>query len=678
MREIITTYCRMCLEECCIDVYVEDGKMVGIKGNKNHPWNEGRICIKGKAAIDWAYSPDRIKKPLKKTCNGWEEISLTKALDEIAEKMNNLKKKYGSKSIGLWKGEAIGFGQQEQYIRRFCHAYGTPNYFSCDSLCFASTYIGYSLVEGAKPIGDFINSKYIIIWGTNPVYTHMNMAANIRKARQNGAKVVVIDPRKTKTALGADLHIKIKPGTDGALALGIINLIIENNWYDKEFVDEYTIGFNKLKKYSKIFNPDYVESITGISKDVQLTLAHDIFYNSPKVINHIGNGIEHHENGVNNIRAIASIGAICGCIDKPGGEIIADGLNLPSLTLYDELPLKEIQPIGKREFPIIYKYRQECNTMIGMEAILKGDPYFIKGMIITAANPVVTNPNSIKVKKALESLELLVVRDLFMTETAKLADYILPAASFFERNEIVLHSNINRVGLRKKIFEYEDCQDEYGFLGSLSKRVGIKEYFPWNSEEELNSWLLEKGGISYKELQESKIGIEYGNIKYKKYKEKPFNTPSGKVELVSETLKDFGYSELPEFKSPSYKDISNKDYPYILITGARKVYHVHSRNDTMPIYIKDKTCPEVEIHPTDGEKLGVKDGDIVIVTSKIGSIEIPVRIVGKEDILPGVIQISHGWKDKNVNLITSDLLNDPISGFSSLRSLSVNIKRKIE
>lgn len=164
MKEIITTYCRMCLEECCIDVHVEDGKMVDIKGNKDHPWNEGRICIKCKAAIDWAYSLDRIKKPLKKTCNGWEEISLTKALDEIAEKMNNLKEKYGSKSIGFWKGEAIGFRQQEQYIRRFCHAYGTPNYFSCDSLCFASTYIGYSLVEGSKPIGDFINSKYIIIW----------------------------------------------------------------------------------------------------------------------------------------------------------------------------------------------------------------------------------------------------------------------------------------------------------------------------------------------------------------------------------------------------------------------------------------------------------------------------------------------------------------------------------
>lgn len=678
MKEIITTYCRMCLEECCIDVHVEDGKMVDIKGNKDHPWNEGRICIKGKAAIDWAYSPDRIKKPLKKTCNGWEEISLTKALDEITQKMSNLKGKYGSKSIGFWKGEAIGFGQQEQYIRRFCHAYGTPNYFSCDSLCFASTYIGYALVEGAKPIGDFINSKYIIIWGTNPIYTHINMAADIRKARRNGAKVVVIDPRKTKTALEADLHIKIKPGTDGAFALGIINLIIENNWYDKEFVEEYTIGFNKLKEYSKIFNPDYVESITGISKEAQFTLAYDIFYNSPKVINHIGNGIEHHENGVNSIRAIASIGAICGCIDKLGGEIMVDGPGLPSLTLYDELPLKEIQPIGTREFPVIYKFRQECNTTMGMEAILKGDPYFIKGMIITAANPAVTNPNSIKVKKALESLELLVVRDLFMTETAKLADYILPAASFFERNEIVLHSNINRLGLRKKIFEYEDCQDEYGFLESLSKRVGIKEYFPWNSEEELNSWLLEKGGISYKELQESKIGIQYGNIKYKKYEKKPFNTPSGKVELVSETLKNFGYSELPEFKSPSYKDISNKDYPYILITGARKVHHVHSRNDTMPIYIKNKTCPEVEIHPTDGEKLGVKDGDIVIVTSKIGSIEIPVRIVGKEDILPGVIQISHGWKDKNVNLITSDLLNDPISGFSSLRSLAVNIRGKIE
>ncbi len=675
MNETITTYCRMCLDECCIDVNVNDGKITDIRGNKKHPWSEGRICVKGKAAKDWVYSKDRIKKPLKKNANGWEEISLEKAIDEIAEKMNKLKEEYGAQSMSVWKGEATGFNQQEEYIRRFCHAFGTPNFFSCDSICFASVYMAYCLVEGTRPTPDFENSKYIIIWGTNPIYTHINMAARIKKARENGAKLVVIDPRKTITASSADMYVQIKPGTDGALALGIINLIIKNSWYDKDFVDRYTIGFDKLKNYAQKFTPDYVEKETGVSKDILYSIARDFYLNSPRALNHSGNGIEHHENGVNNTRLIASIGALCGCIDKIGGELLMRGIGSRSLTLYNEIPLEDIKPIGSDEYPLLYKYRKECNSMLGIETILSGDPYDIKGMIVTAANPVLTNPNSNKVKKALEKLELLVVRDLFMTETAKLADYILPAASFLERSELVLHSSIKRVGLRKRILKYEDCQDEYEFLESLSKKLGIKKYFPWNNEDCVNKWLLKRTDVSYDELNESKLGIKYGDIKYKKYEKEPFNTPSGKIEFVSEYLKDFGYSELPEYKSPSYNDLSNKDYPYVLVTGARKLYHVQSRKDTMPNYLKEKIFPEVEIHPNDAERLKLKDKDIVRVNSKIGSIEMPVKIVGQTDILPGVIQITHGWNSSNVNLITDDLTNDSLSGFPNLRSLPVSLEK---
>lgn len=589
--------------------------------------------------------------------------------------MKGLKERYGAESVSFWKGEAIGFGQQEEYIRRFCHAFGTPNYFSCDSLCFASRYMGYSLVEGKMSTPDFQNSNYIVIWGNNPVITHINTAARIRKARKNGAKLVVIDPRETETASLADLHIQINPGTDGALALGIINLIVKNNWYDKEFVSEYTIGFEKLKNYAKKFSPDYVKEETGVSKDRLYSLARDFSKHAPKAINHSGNGLEHHENGVNNIRAIASIGALCGCIDKKGGELLLEGLETRSLTLYDELPLEDIQPIGAQKFPLLYQYRRECNTMLGMEAILNGDPYHIRGMIITAANPALTNPNSNKVKNSLKNLELLVVRDLFMTETAEFADYVLPAASFFERSELVLNSNIKRVGLRKEIFTYKDCQDEYEFLESIAKRVGIKEYFPWDNEDEVNKWLLEGTEVSYKDLKEAELGVKYGDIKYRKYKEQPFNTLSGKIEFAARHLKNMGFSALPKYKLPSYAGALKQEYPYVLITGARKMYHVHSRNGTMPDYLKDKVRPEVEIHPKDGKKLGVKDGDIVELSSKIGSIEISAKIVGEEDIMPKVLQITHGWRNFNVNEITDDFMNDPLSGFPAVRSLPVKVKK---
>jgi anaerobic selenocysteine-containing dehydrogenase len=161
-----TTFCRMCDEQCCIDVYSgPDGSIERIDANSKHPWNQGRICSKGNQILDLVFSPDRITTPMKKIKNSWEEISLESALDEIAEKVLTIKEQSGAKSIGVWKGEAIGFGQQEGYARRFCHAMGSPNYFSCDSLCFASKYIGYRLVLGSYTIPDFVNSKFIVIWG---------------------------------------------------------------------------------------------------------------------------------------------------------------------------------------------------------------------------------------------------------------------------------------------------------------------------------------------------------------------------------------------------------------------------------------------------------------------------------------------------------------------------------
>ncbi|WP_088186877.1 molybdopterin-dependent oxidoreductase [Desulfosporosinus sp. FKA] len=674
--ERINTYCRMCGEQCSIEVFLDTGKIVKIQGQKNHPWNQGTICVKGLAAMDWIYAPDRITKPLKKTRQGWKEIPLTTALSEIADKMNELKNNYGARSMGFWKGEAIGFAQQEEYARRFCHAFGTPNYFSCDSECFCGHYIGYSLVDGTYPVPDFDNTSCMLLWGTNPPLSRPVIAQKAAAARNRGARLIVIDPMVTEASRQADWHVQLKPATDGAFALGMINLILEKKWYDEEFVKSFTIGFEELSAYAKEFTPPRVERETGVPISVLWQVTREFAEHAPQALNYVGIGLEHHENSINNIRAIASIGALCGCIDQKGGELLPQRAGLPSLTLYDEIPLRHLEPIGAQQFPVLYDFRQECHTMTAMDTMLTGKPYPLKGLIMTAANPVLTNPNSLKVKQALGNLELLVVRDLFMTETAELADYFLPAASFLERTELIVNSHIRQIGLRRKVTDFALCQSEYDFWKALADQLHLQDYFPWKDEVEVNQWLLSQAAISYDQLANSPEGIEYSEAEYLKYRTLGFQTPSGKVEFVSSYLRKYGYDELPIYRQPLYMEEKNQEYPYVLITGSRRRGTCNSRYHNLPKLKVLTPGPEVEMNTSDAETLGLRSGDIVQISSFVGSIELPVRVLGFSEVLEGTVQITHGWQEGNVNIITADLINDPIDGFPLLKSLPVKIVKK--
>lgn len=674
-RQVSQTLCRMCDDHCALNIYTENGKIIDIDGYLHHPWNRGRVCSKSRAAVDMIYHKDRILKPLKKTDNGWQEIPLEQALDEIARKLIQVKEKYETRSISIWKGEAIGFAQQEEIARRFIHALGTPNYFSNDSQCYNGRYFGYKLVEGAWPVPDYYNSRCIVLWGANPPNAHPNMTQMIMAARKKGAKLIVIDPRLASIARQADIYAPVKPGTDGALVWGVINLLIENNWYNRELVEKYVIGFEKFAEYAKRFTLDFVSEETGVNIKIIEQIANTMAKSSPKVVNYVGNGPEHHENGINNIRAMACLDALLGALDVKGGNVIAEGPGLNRLTLYDEIPLRRLLPIGSVEFPVLYDLRQECHTMTAMDTILNESPYPIKAMILTGANPVITNPNSNKVKKALASLDLFVVRDLFMTETAELADYVLPAASFLERSELHCHPMFQVITLTKKIFSIPEVQDEYEFWHDMAHRLGIGDYFPWENETELNKWLLEPTGITLEELEKHPEGYRYKPIQHRKYENIPFNTPSGKIEFTSDYLKDLGYEEVPEYKSPTYITKPNPEYPYVLITGARKLLYYHSRNQNIPRFRTADPRVEVEIHPNDAKKLSVLDGDMVKVTSTIGSICIPVKIKAPNEIREGNLQITHGFRESNVNEITHDDRFDPISGFPLMKSMEVKVEK---
>jgi len=237
--QTVQTLCRMCDDRCGIDVRVEDGCVLDVSGNAAHPWNHGRLCVKARAAVDTVNHPDRLLRPLKRRGEDWEELSLEQALDEIAERLQAIIAGAGARSVSVWKGEAIGFAQQEDLARRFIHAIGSPNYLSNDSMCWVGRFAGYKLVLGAWPNVDIENARCVVMWGANPPHSRPNLTQRVTAARRRGATLVAVDPRLSAVARRADLHVAPLPGTDGALALGLIRELVETGSYDRAFIEDY-------------------------------------------------------------------------------------------------------------------------------------------------------------------------------------------------------------------------------------------------------------------------------------------------------------------------------------------------------------------------------------------------------------------------------------------------------
>ena len=674
---VIHTLCRMCDTRCAIDVHLKDGVIADITPFKGHPTNQGKMCPRGSAAIDQFYHVDRIHKPLKKQPDGtFTEINRQQALDEIAEKIDLLRQSHGARSIGVWKGEGVGFLQQEEYARRFVNALGSPNYFSNDSACFNGRFLGHSLVTGFwNAFPEFSAADLILLIGTNPPMCHPPFMREFADARQRGAKLVVIDPRLNPVACYADIYAQPYPGTDGALGWGLIRHLIETNNYDSELVERYSIGFEQIARYAKRFTPEYVEEQSGIFSDVVVDIAEMIIKYSPRMSIFAGTGLEHCENGVNNVRTLASLSCLCGALDINCGLFWPEEMERRKLTLHSEFSLLDQKPIGADKFAVLYDLRKECHSMSAMDYMLGKGDYPLKGLIITAANPAVTNPNTRKVEKALSNLDLLVVNDFFLTPTAKLADYVLPAASFLERSELHFFPKHQMVNLTQKVAEIKDVKNDYLLWHDLSHRLGFGEkYFPWENEEEVMQWILEPSGIRLEDLHRHPEGLVYKPIQYKKYKNRPLPTPSGKIEFASPYLKKFGLPEIPEYTPPYHMRQKSKDYPFTLTTGARKSLFYHSRHQNIARFRTVHPNAEVEIPPDDAADLGIKENDVVRIVSEIGSLEIPAKIVNKSELRRGVIEIYHGWEEWRVNFVTHDNINDPISGFPLLKGIPVRIE----
>ncbi len=680
--EIIKTDCALCVNCCGINAYVDEGRLVKVEGMPDHPVNLGKLCPKGERLIEYVYSKDRLTHPMKRENGAWKRISWDEALDTISTKLTGIKAQHGAHALAVYTG-SVGVEHLEVsfFAQRFRGAYGTPNFITVDSGCWRARILARILTFGTFPSEDMEKTKCVLLWGHNPDESRFPLARQVRKAMGEGAKLVVIDPRRIPLAKEG-LHLQIRPGTDCALALGMINVIISEGLYDKEFVEEWTFGFDKLKEHVKQYTPEKVEEITWVPASDIRSSARIFATTKPGVIVQGVCSLERQKNNMQNNRVFAILQTLTGSIDVPGGWVSTNAIRLTDL----RIPVDE-EPMGADEYPLFYKawgmVTPYGHAMVFPDRVLSEKPYPIKALIVAGGDPAVTMPDSKKYREALEKLDLVVVMDVVMSETAKLADIVLPACSFVEQTGVgdfppVAMHGLPYIMLRKKVIEpLGECWPDWKIWSELGRKMGYGEHFPWETDEEMTEMLLAPSGITLKQLRDKPGGFFYTEKNYDRYKKKGFKTPSGKIELFSETFKEAGFDPLPVHTEPTQSPVTNtelaKEYPLILITGARDINYIHGQLRHIPELRQIAPEALMEIHPQTAAKHGVRDEETVFVETKKGKIKIKAKLT--EDIARQVVSIPHGWADANVNMLTDIELRDPISGYPEDKGLLCKITK---
>ena len=666
MGDSIRTTCGICQIGCGVLATVTDGLVTKVAGDPDHPLNKGVLCPKGLASLEYLYHPQRLRQPLKrlgKRGEGkWQAISWEEAIDFTAKSLMAVKNRFGPEAIAFMRGAAKGV--QDELLARFANLVGSPNFLSMGYVCFIPRHHASMLTYGHFAIPDIDHpSKTIIVWGENTSETLFHVNARILKALKMGARLVVIDPLRTEDARMADLWLRIKPGTDLALALGMIHVIVKESLYDKPFVERYTVGFDLLRSVVEEYTPEFISKLTSVPAKTIQDAARLYAKERPSIIQW-GNGIDHSPDNVQTARAICILRAITGNLGIPGGEI---EWTKPSIlprgsvafSLHDRIPpeVREKRLTGKEELLPNVFYALQRNVL---DAMIEGKPYPVRAGYVQGSNPLLSYPNAKKTYKALTGLDFLAVSDMFLTPTAALADIVFPSVMYLECDSIVAPPySLPVVSVQQKVTRIPECRSDFEILGSLASAMGFGAEF-WNTEEMCLNMLLEPAGITFDEFRT--IGLLNGTKDYRRFQHAGCATPSGKVEIYSERLKEWGFDPLPVYHEPI--TTSDPDYPLVLTSMKRAPYR-HSGGKQIPSLRQLHPEPTVLINPDTGKKNDIHDGSWVIIETSLGRITQKVAFdsaIDPETICadygwwkPEAPEIDlFGWQDSNVNILIDD------------------------
>jgi len=692
-EQVIKSNCRGCHGGCGVLVHVKDGLITKIEGDPDFPTNHGTMCSRGLAFKQLVYHPDRVLYPLKRAGKKgegrWQRISWDDALDTIAARYKKIKKEYGAEAIVLGYGTGRNY---ENFLYRFANLLGTPNVLTAGHICYGPRIATTGIICGRFPVSDYDGKpSCVMVWGNNMVWTNPDeyTGENLCRALSEGAKSIVVDPRLTYLAGRADIWLQPRPGTDAALALGMAKVIVGEELYDKEFVKKYVYGWDEFVGRVNQYPLDRVEEITWVPAE-KIKEATRLYAQTKPACIQWGVAIEQTVNCTDNIRALVALMAITGNLDVPGGNVFFPPPPIQPVgkfALHHDLPPEQrAKRLGGNTYKLADRIAVITPKMV-WDAVLTGKPYPVKAVQLHGSNPVITRANASEVYKALSQVDFLVVADFFLTPTAELADIFLPVATWLEMEDIGDYwKRYNYLYPRKKVAQISECRSDHEIFMELGKRLGQEQYWRESVEADLD-YILEPSGLTWKQFR--KLNYLKAEMEYRKYEKKGFSTPTGKVELYSTIMEKWGYDPLPQYReipeSPVNKPEMTREYPYILITGARSPVFFHSEHRMIPWLREIQPDPIVEIHPKAAKKHGIKDGDWVFIESPRGRIKqraklttgIDPRVVAAQHgwWFPEVKTPDYGWQESNINILTD---NDPkgydvAMGSTNLRVLMCKI-----
>lgn len=659
--------CRFCLMRCGIECVVEDGRLKKVEGHLASR-TRGFVCEHGYALRELVHSHERVQHPLIRRDGVFHEVDWNEALAFVAQKLHAVKERFGARALAIQTGWPFVRHPMVNFLHRFARAFGSPNVATVSSLCEASLRMGQALTVGSKYSPDVRRAKTLLIWGANPPVTAPPFAHLVADKARTG-NLVVVDPVRTTLAKEATLHLRVRPGTDGALALGLVHQVLRRGTVAPA-LQEKLHGLAELSALAAQYPLARVEELTSVPQS-HLERVVTMLLDSRPIGIWQGLGVEHHVSGVQTVRAISTLEVLCERFENADARSL---VSPPSAHFHDEMlpalyrmrtptpappPLTEA-PIGAATYPLFERYNREAQGELFPEAILRDTPYPLRALILWGSNALVTSSGTREWEGAAEKLELLVTIDSFFSASAQRSDVVLPASTFAESPDV--DADDEGVAAKSLVPVQGSSKPDFTILTELARAVGLGAWFPWSSfAEAMNApheaWMQN-------EKQQPK---PHANARA------DFGTPTGKAEFASTVLEELGLEALPVWNPPP--EIPQPDFPLRLVTGPRPRARINSQFGASPSVRARMREPELLVHPTVANANGITHGERIDVVSPHGRISI--RAVVTDDVHPECVVMPSGWHEANPNWLIHPTQRDVISAFPALRSGICRLEKKV-
>ncbi|BAS27198.1 transcriptional initiation protein Tat [Limnochorda pilosa] len=679
-REVYTL-CEMCVWRCGVKARVRDGRVVKLEGNPDHPNSRGRLCPRGNAGLQVLYDPDRLRFPMiragERGSGLWRRVSWEEALDYTAEQMQRIKERYGPEAMIVSSTHNLS----QPYFENLLKAYGTPNYGTQRSLCFNAMTMAFLFTYGiAQPPADLRNARYAIFTGRNLAEAISNSETqDFVEMVNRGAKVVVLDPRFTKSAAMASEWLPVRPGTDLAFFLALLQVMISEGLYDRAFVEKHTVGLDELARAVAGYTPEWAEGWCEVPAATIRRIAREFAAAAPHAVAHPGWRTSNFVNSFQTERAIAVLNALAGNWNVPGGLLPEDGEEGgPELGTLAQPPYPAVRaprldgvPWKHPLVPLKYGSYQEIR-----DAVLSGQPYQAHGWLVSRQNPILSISERAKTLRAFEKLDFIGVIDVIPNDTAYFADVILPESTYLERYDPLTTAG-GKVFIRQPVVEpLHDTRSALWIFKELGRRLGLADYFPYEDEEDLLCTQLAPYPVS---LQELKARGSYQPPEGERPDPFHFHTTSGKIELASSLLARVGEPPVPTWQEPPRPP---QGHSYLLTGKVAQHSQMGTQNNRWLTEIADDN--PLWLHPSAARRLGVKTGDLVKVESGAGRVLVRCQVT--EGIRPDCVYLTPGFGHISAALrnafrrgVSDSALHvsitDPVTGSQALSETFVSVSR---